>query len=43
VQPPSAKSVAIVATVDFTCPGEIAGLVLRDDLSDELGWPASLA
>jgi hypothetical protein len=37
VEPQSAKSVAIVATVDFACAGEIGKLVLRDDLSDELG------
>jgi hypothetical protein len=37
VEPPTAKSVAIVATVDFTCAGEIGKLELRDDLSDELG------
>jgi hypothetical protein len=37
IVPPSATSVSLTGTVDFTCPGEIRKLTIRDDMSEILG------
>jgi HupE / UreJ protein len=37
IVPPTATSVSLTGTVDFTCPGEIRKLTIRDDMSETLG------
>jgi hypothetical protein len=37
VVPPSATSVSLTGTVDFTCPDEVRKLAIRDDMSETLG------
>ena len=37
VVPPSATSVSLTGTVDFTCPDEVRKLTIRDDMSEALG------
>jgi hypothetical protein len=35
--PPTATSVSLIGTVDFTCSGDVRKLTIRDDMSDLLG------
>jgi hydrogenase/urease accessory protein HupE len=37
IVPPTATSVSLTGTVDFTCPGEIRKLTIRDNMSETLG------
>jgi hypothetical protein len=37
IVPPTATSVSLTGTVDFTCSGEIRKLTIRDDMSEVLG------
>ena len=37
IVPPSAASISVTGKVDFSCPGEISPLRIRDDLSEVLG------
>ena len=37
ITPPTAATVSLNGTVDFTCPGEIRKLSIRDDMSEILG------
>jgi len=37
IVPPTATSVSLTGTVDFTCPGDIHKLVIRDDMSEIMG------
>lgn len=37
IVPPSATSISVTANVDFSCPGEIGRLRIRDDMSEVLG------
>ncbi|MEO8008171.1 MAG: HupE/UreJ family protein [Betaproteobacteria bacterium] len=37
IMPPTANSVSLTGTVDFTCPGEVRKLTIRDDMSEVMG------
>jgi len=37
IVPPTATSVSLTGTVDFTCPGDVRKLTIRDDMSEIFG------
>ncbi len=37
IVPPTAASTSLTGTVDFTCPGEVRKLTIRDDMSEIVG------